>query len=38
MCVLDAIPGHAPRNVSEGYGEVTTKANAIARFPAIDVA
>ncbi|MCA1435613.1 tyrosine-type recombinase/integrase [Bradyrhizobium sp. BRP20] len=37
--VLDAIQGHAPRNVSEGYGDVTTKAkaNAIARFPAIEV-
>ncbi|MFK4562468.1 integrase [Bradyrhizobium ottawaense] len=40
MRVLDAIQGHAPRSVSEGYGDVTikAKANAIARFPAIDVA
>jgi integrase len=40
MRVLDAIQGHAPRNVSEGYGDVTikAKANAITRFPAIDVA
>ncbi|WP_247389256.1 MULTISPECIES: tyrosine-type recombinase/integrase [unclassified Bradyrhizobium] len=40
MRVLDAIQGHAPRTVSEGYGDVTikAKANAIARFPAIDVA
>ncbi|WP_370129957.1 hypothetical protein [Bradyrhizobium yuanmingense] len=39
MRVLDAIQGHAPRNVSEGYGDVTikAKANAIARFPAIDI-
>jgi integrase len=37
MRVLDAIQGHAPRNVSEGYGDVTikAKANAIANFPAI---
>lgn len=35
--VLDAIQGHAPRNISEGYGEVTirAKASAIARFPNI---
>lgn len=35
MRVLDAIQGHAPRNISEGYGEVTikAKANAIAKFP-----
>lgn len=40
MRVLDAIQGHAPRNVSEGYGDVTikAKANAIAKFPAIDCA
>ncbi|WP_245471529.1 hypothetical protein [Bradyrhizobium genosp. SA-3] len=39
MRVLDAIQGHAPRNISEGYGDVTikAKASAIARFPAIDV-
>ncbi|AWL92643.2 tyrosine-type recombinase/integrase [Bradyrhizobium ottawaense] len=38
--VLDAIQGHAPRNVSEGYGDVTikAKANAIAKFPTIEVA
>ncbi|WP_459593578.1 tyrosine-type recombinase/integrase [Bradyrhizobium diazoefficiens] len=37
--VLDAIQGHAPRNVSEGYGDVTikAKANAIAKFPTIKV-
>jgi len=37
MRVLDAIQGHAPRNISEGYGEVTikAKANAIAKFPSI---
>lgn len=37
MRVLDAIQGHAPRNISEGYGEVTikAKANAIAKFPKI---
>lgn len=40
MRVLDAIQGHSPRNVSEGYGDVTVKAkaNAIAKFPLIDVA
>lgn len=40
MRVLDAIQGHAPRNVSEGYGDVTikAKANAIAKFPIIEVA
>lgn len=40
MRVLDAIQGHAPRNVSEGYGDVTikAKANAIAKFPTIDLA
>lgn len=40
MRVLDAIQGHAPRNVSEGYGDVTikAKATAIARFPAIEIA
>ena len=39
MRVLDAIQGHAPRNISEGYGEVTirAKANAIAKFPDIRV-
>jgi hypothetical protein len=39
MRVLDAIQGHAPRNISEGYGEVTikAKANAIAKFPDIKV-
>lgn len=37
MRVLDAIQGHAPRNISEGYGEVTikAKANATAKFPRI---
>lgn len=40
MRVLDAIQGHAPRNVSEGYGDVSikAKASAIAQFPAIEVA
>lgn len=35
MRVLDAIQGHAPRNASEEYGEVTirAKASAIAKFP-----
>jgi hypothetical protein len=35
MRVLDAIQGHAPRNISEGYGEVTikAKANASSKFP-----
>ncbi|QLH73979.1 tyrosine-type recombinase/integrase [Rhodopseudomonas palustris] len=39
MRVLDAIQGHAPRNISEGYGEVTIRAiaDAIARFPSIKV-
>jgi hypothetical protein len=39
MRVLDAIHGHAPRNISEGYGEATikAKANAIAGFPDIGV-
>jgi integrase len=39
MRVLDAIQGHAPRNASEDYGDVTikAKANAIAKFPFIDV-
>jgi integrase len=39
MRVLDAIQGHAPRNISEGYGEVTikAKANAIAKFPAVNL-
>ena len=33
--VLDAIQGHRPRNVAEGYGEVTIKAQAaaIAKLP-----
>lgn len=40
MRVLDAIQGHAPRNVSEGYGDVSikAKANAMAQFPSIEVA
>ncbi|MDA9414116.1 hypothetical protein XH81_04480 [Bradyrhizobium sp. CCBAU 25360] len=40
MRVLDAIRGHAPRNVSEGYGDVTikAKASAIANFPTVEVA
>lgn len=39
MRVLDAIQGHAPRNVSEGYGDVTikAKANAMAQFPRIPI-
>ncbi len=39
MRVVDAIQGHAPRSVSENYGDVTIKAraNAIARFPAIKI-
>jgi hypothetical protein len=39
MRVLDAIQGHASRNISETYGEVTikAKANAIAKFPNIKV-
>lgn len=39
MRVLDAIQGHAPRNISEGYGEVTIRAiaDAIAKFPNIKV-
>lgn len=39
MRTLDGIQGHAPRNISEGYGEVTikAKANAIAKFPNIKV-
>ena len=39
MRVLDAIQGHAPRNISEGYGEVTikAKANAIAKFPKVKI-
>ncbi|MGY2902170.1 tyrosine-type recombinase/integrase [Bradyrhizobium sp. URHC0002] len=38
MRVLDAIQGHASRNASEDYGDVTikAKANAIAKFPSID--
>ena len=33
--ILDAIQGHRPRNVAEGYGEVTikTQAGAIAKLP-----
>lgn len=40
MRVLDAIQGHAPRNASEDYGDVTikAKANAVAKFPIVDVA
>lgn len=40
MRVLDAIQGHAPRNASETYGDVTikAKAQAISKFPPIDVA
>jgi site-specific recombinase XerD len=39
MRVLDAIQGHAPRNASEDYGDVTiaAKAKAVDRFPNIDV-
>lgn len=39
MRVLDTIQGHAPRNISEGYGEVTikAKANAVAKFPAVNL-
>lgn len=39
MRVLDALQGHAPRNASEDYGDVTIKAKAIAiaKFPAVDV-
>lgn len=39
MRVLDALQGHAPRNISEGYGEVTikAKANAIAKFPSVEL-
>ncbi|MCK1683799.1 tyrosine-type recombinase/integrase [Bradyrhizobium sp. 147] len=39
MRVLDAIQGHAPRNASEDYGDVTitAKAKAVGRFPNIDV-
>ena len=39
MRVLDAIQGHAPRNASEDYGDVTikAKANAVAKFPPIKV-
>jgi integrase len=39
MRVLDAIQGHAPRNASEDYGDVTitAKAKAIGRFPNINV-
>ena len=40
MRVLDAIQAHGQRNVSEGYGDVTIKAqaNAIATFPSTDIA
>jgi len=33
--ILDAIQGHRPRNVAEGYGEITikTQAAAIAKLP-----
>jgi hypothetical protein len=33
--ILDAIQGHRPRNVAEGYGEVTirTQVAAIAKLP-----
>jgi len=33
--ILDAIQGHRPRNVAEGYGEITikTQATAIAKLP-----
>jgi site-specific recombinase XerD len=33
--ILDAIQGHRPRNVAEGYGEVTikTQAAAVAKLP-----
>lgn len=33
--ILDAIQGHKPRNIAEGYGDVSTKAQAaaIARIP-----
>jgi integrase len=39
MRVLDALQGHAPRNASEDYGDVTIKAraHAIAKFPSIKV-
>lgn len=39
MRVLDALQGHAPRNVSEGYGDVTikAKAHAISKFPNISL-
>lgn len=39
MRVLDAIQGHAPRNISEGYGEVTIRAKAIAigKFPKVKI-
>jgi integrase len=39
MRVLDAIQGHASRNISETYGEVTirAKATAIAKFPNINL-
>lgn len=33
--ILDAIQGHRPRNVAEGYGEITIKTQtaAIAKMP-----
>jgi hypothetical protein len=33
--ILDVIQGHRPRNVAEGYGEITikTQATAIAKLP-----
>jgi integrase len=39
MRVVDAIQGHAPRSVSENYGEVTIKAKAsvIEKYPIIKV-
>ncbi len=38
--ILDSIQGHRPRNVAEGYGEVTikTQAAAIAKLPRYKVA
>lgn len=38
--ILDSIQGHSPRNVAEGYGEVTikTQAAAIAKLPRYKVA
>ena len=39
MRVLDAIQGHAPRNASEDYGDVTVtaKAKAVDKFPDIEI-